>query len=53
MRLYAHYRFRAFAHQARKEGPRPQKLLLSDDDSWLSRCYRPGSEKYHERKLFA
>ena len=53
MRLYAHYRFRAFAHQARKEGRRPQKLFLSDDDSWLSRYYRPGSVKYQERELFA
>lgn len=53
MRLYTHYRFRAFALQAQREGRTPEKLYLSDDDSWLQLYYRPGWVKYQERMLFA
>jgi len=53
MRLYTHYRFRAFARRAERDGTPPQKLFLSPDDSWMKPYYRPGSTKYQERLLFA
>lgn len=53
MRLYSHYRFRAFARQAEREGRPPDKLFLSNDDSWLRPYYRRGWVKAQERMLFA
>lgn len=52
MRLYTHYRFRAFARQAEREGRTPDKLFLSEDDGWLRPYYRRGWVKYQERMLF-
>lgn len=53
MRLYTHYRFRAFAQQAAAEGRPPAKLFLAEDDSWTAPYYDEGRAKYHERLLFA
>ncbi len=53
MRLYHHYRFRAFANQASDSGETPKKLYLSEDDSWLRPYYASGTVKMQERKLFA
>ncbi len=53
MRLYTHYRFRAFAHEAERLGKPPEKLFLSDDDSWLQPYYRADGVKRLERLLFA
>jgi phosphatidylserine/phosphatidylglycerophosphate/cardiolipin synthase-like enzyme len=52
MRLYTHYRFRAFARQAELAGRTPDKLFLHEDDAWLRPYYRAGSVKSQERMLF-
>ncbi|HYT67628.1 MAG TPA: phospholipase D-like domain-containing protein [Vicinamibacterales bacterium] len=53
MRLYTHYRFRAFAQEAAREGRPPKKLYLTDDDSWMQPYYKAGSVKAQERLMFA
>jgi len=53
MRLYTHYRFRAFAQQQARDGKPPQKLYLADDDSWTKPYYDPDSVKQQERRMFA
>ena len=53
MRLYTHYRFRAFAQDAAREGKPPQKLFLADDNSWTAPYYVPDSVKSQERRMFA
>jgi phosphatidylserine/phosphatidylglycerophosphate/cardiolipin synthase-like enzyme len=53
MRLYTHYRFRAFAQEAAREGRPPQKLYLTADNSWTQPYYEQGSVKQQERLMFA
>lgn len=53
MRLFSHYRFREFAEQTRATGRTPEKLYLSDDDSWLRPFYGTDSLKAKERQLFS
>ncbi len=53
MRLYTHYRFRAFAQQAAAEGRPPAKLYLAEDNSWTAPYYDENRAKYQERLLFA
>jgi phosphatidylserine/phosphatidylglycerophosphate/cardiolipin synthase-like enzyme len=53
MRLYTHYRFRAFAQQAAAEGRPPAKLFLAEDNSWTEPYYDESRAKYQERLLFA
>ena len=53
MRLYTHYRFRAFAQEAAREGRPPKKLFLAPDNSWTEPYYKPGSVKAQERLMFA
>jgi phosphatidylserine/phosphatidylglycerophosphate/cardiolipin synthase-like enzyme len=52
MRLYTHYRFRAFAQQARRTGRPPRTLFLAPDDRWWRPYYDPRSVKKMERRLF-
>jgi phosphatidylserine/phosphatidylglycerophosphate/cardiolipin synthase-like enzyme len=53
MRLYTHYRFRAFAQQAAREGRPPEKLFLAEDNSWTAPYYDETRAKMQERLLFA
>ena len=53
MRLYTHYRFRAFAQQAKRTGRPPRKLFLAPDDRWWKPYYERGSVKKMERLLFS
>lgn len=53
MRLYTHYRFRAFAQQAAREGRPPQKLYLTEDNRWTTPYYEQDSVKWQERRMFA
>jgi phosphatidylserine/phosphatidylglycerophosphate/cardiolipin synthase-like enzyme len=53
MRLYTHYRFRAFAQEAAREGKPPQKLYLTPDNTWTAPYYNPDSVKRQERLMFA
>ena len=53
MRLYTHYRFRAFAQEAAREGRPPQKLFLATDNSWTKPFYDANSIKRQERLMFA
>ena len=53
MRLYTHYRFRAFAQEAAREGKPPQKLFLTADNSWTKPFYDANSVKRQERLMFA
>jgi phosphatidylserine/phosphatidylglycerophosphate/cardiolipin synthase-like enzyme len=53
MRLYTHYRFRAFAQQARRTGRPPRRLFLAPDDRWWRPYYDPRSVKKMERRLFS
>jgi phosphatidylserine/phosphatidylglycerophosphate/cardiolipin synthase-like enzyme len=53
MRLYSHYRFRAFAQEQAREGKTPQKLFLATDNSWTEPYYNPKSVKRQERLMFA
>jgi phosphatidylserine/phosphatidylglycerophosphate/cardiolipin synthase-like enzyme len=53
MRLYTHYRFRAFAQEAAREGKPPKKLYLTEDNSWTEPYYDPASVKQQERRMFA
>jgi phosphatidylserine/phosphatidylglycerophosphate/cardiolipin synthase-like enzyme len=53
MRLYTHYRFRAFAQEAANSGKPPKKLYLADDNSWTAPYYDSGSVKRQERTMFA
>ena len=53
MRLYTHYRFRAFAAEARRLGRPPKKLYLAEDNSWTEPYYDESRIKMKERLLFA
>ncbi len=53
MRLYAHYRFRAFAQEQAREGKTPQKLFLATDNGWTEPYYDAKSVKRQERLMFA
>lgn len=53
MRLYSHYRFRAFVAQQKRNGRPPRRLYLTEDDAWLMPFYDPARIKMKERLLFA
>jgi phosphatidylserine/phosphatidylglycerophosphate/cardiolipin synthase-like enzyme len=52
MRLYDHYRFRF--NQSSKHNRLPeQRLILTPDDSWTNRYFKPDSLMYQERIRFS
>jgi phosphatidylserine/phosphatidylglycerophosphate/cardiolipin synthase-like enzyme len=52
MRLYDHYRFRF--NQAGKQNRSPdQRLILTPDDSWTNRYFKPDTLMYQERIRFS
>lgn len=54
-RLFRHFYFRDVANEVamkRKEGGRPEKAFLDEDDRWTDRYFVPGAFKSRRREMF-
>ena len=54
-RLFRHFYFRDVANEAamkRKEGEKPEKVFLDEDNRWTDSYFRPGGFKMRRREMF-
>lgn len=54
-RLFRHFYFRDVANEVetkRKEGAKPQKVFLDENDIWTDSYFRPGGFKTRRREMF-
>jgi hypothetical protein len=54
-RLFRHFYFRDVANEVamkRKEGARPEKVFLDEDDKWTDSYFKPGGFKTRRREMF-
>jgi phosphatidylserine/phosphatidylglycerophosphate/cardiolipin synthase-like enzyme len=54
-RLFRHFYFRDVANEVamkRKEGARPEKVFLDEDDKWTDSYFTPGGFKTRRREMF-